>query len=634
MPWDARRFLGAVWVTASWASAAGVSPTFHKQIAPILYGHCASCHRPGESAPFSLLTYADARKRASQIAAVTRSRFMPPWLPEPGHGDFDGELRLSDAQIELIGQWAAAGAPEGDPPERNPKDAPPQPVFTLGWQLGPPDLIVTATKPFRVPAEGSDVFWNFVLTPLLKETRYVKAIEIRPGNASSVHHGNMLVDRSRSVRRKEKSPGDGFPGMDLVIPTDTFDPDSHFLFWKPGGVPWIEPEGQAWRLDPGNDLVLNFHFKITGKVELVQPSVGLYFSKQAQTKFPMLIQLEHDGALNIPPGARDFLVSDDFKLPVDADVLAVYPHAHYLGHVLEGYATLPDGTRRWLVRIPDWDLNWQAVYRYRKPVFLPKGTVISMRFHYDNSTGNPRNPASPPKRVTGGDRSTDEMGHLWLQVLARGGDQRIVLQEAIMRHRLEKYPGDFSANFNLGALLLGRKEIRAAITLLQDAVRAEPQEPVALNTLGAALESDDRLDEALEQFRKALDIEPAFSNARYNMANALAAQGKFEEAADGFRKVLADSPEDTAARSHLVAALMELGEAADGDGRLTAAAVSFREVVALDPGNAEARNNLGVILARSGDMEGAIEQFEAALKADPSNSAARANLERARKKRP
>jgi Flp pilus assembly protein TadD len=325
------------------------------------------------------------------------------------------------------------------------------------------------------------------------------------------------------------------------------------------------------------------------------------------------------------------LVSDDFKLPVDADVLAVYPHAHYLGHVLEGYATLPDGTRRWLVRIPNWDLNWQAVYRYRRPVFLPKGTVISMRFHYDNSAGNPRNPASPPKRVTGGNRSTDEMGHLWLQVLPRGGDQRLVLQEAVMRRRLEKYPGDFSANFNLGALLLGRQEIPAAIKLLKDAVRAEPQQPVALNTLGAALESGGRLDEALEQFRHALLIEPGFSNARYNMANALAAQGKFEEAADGFRKVLSDSPDDTAARSHLVAALMDLGEAAGADGRLTQAAGNFREVVTLDPANVEAHNNLGVILARSGNMAGAIAQFEAALKADPSNSAARENLERARK---
>jgi tetratricopeptide (TPR) repeat protein len=485
-----------------------------------------------------------------------------------------------------------------------------------------------------VPAEGSDVFWNFVLTPPIKETRYVKAIEIRPGNASSVHHGNMPVDRSRFTRRRERNPGDGIPGMDLVIPTDTFDPDSHFLFWKPGGTPWIEPEGLAWRLDPGNDLVLNFHFKITGKAEFVQPSVGLYFSKEAQTKFPMLIQLEHDGALDIPPGERDFLVSDDFRLPADADVLAVYPHAHYLGHVLEGFATLPDGTRRWLVRIPNWDLNWQAVYRYRRPVFLPKGTVISMRFHYDNSAGNPRNPANPPKRVTGGDRSTDEMGHLWLQVLPGGGDQRVVLQEALMRRRLEKYPGDFSANFNLGALLLGRKETSAAIALLKDAVRAEPQEPVALNTLGAALESADRPDEALEQFRNALCIEPGFNNARYNMANTLAAQGKFEEAADGFRKVLADSSEDAAARSHLIAVLMQLGESADSEGRLTAAAGNFREVVALDPGNVEARNNLGVIMARSGEMEGAIEQFEAAVKADPSNSAARANLERARKKRP
>ena len=553
---------------------------------------------------------------------------MPPWLPEPGHGEFDGDRRLSGAEIDLIGKWAAAGAPEGDV-----KDAPPPPQFTPGWQLGPPDLIVQATKPFRVPAEGSDVFWNFVLTPPIQQSRYVKAIEIRTGKASSVHHANMLVDRSRSARLQEKIPGEGFPGMDLVIPTDTFDPDSHFLFWKPGGTPWIEPEGMAWRLDPGNDLILNFHFKITGKTETVQPSVGLYFSSQPQTKYPMLVQLEDDGALDIPPGARDFLVTDDFRLPVDADVLAVYPHAHYLGHVLEGYATLPDGTRQWLVRIPDWDLNWQAVYRYRRPVFLPKGAVISMRFHYDNSAANPRNPNSPPKRVVGGNQSTDEMGHLWLQVLPHGGDQRMVLQEAVMRHRLEKYPGDFSAHFNLGALLLSRKELPAAIELLADAVRAEPEEPAALNTLGAALESAGRLDEAVEQFRHALRVQPGFTNARYNLANTLAAQGKFEEAAGEFRKVLAASPQDAAARDHLVAVLMDLGESAKAEGHLAAAAESYREIVSLDPGNGEVRNNFGVVLARLGNLAGAIEQFEAAMKIDPSNAAARENLKHAREKR-
>src|SRR5262249_49147355 len=160
---------------------------------------------------------------------------------------------------------------------------------------------------------------------------------------------------------------------------------------------------------------------------------------------PMLLQMEHDGAIDIPPGAREFVVKDEFRLPVDVDVLAVYPHAHYLGRTLEGLATLPGGERRWLIRIPDWDPNWQGVYRLREPMFLPRGTIVSMRFQYDNSAGNPRNPNSPPKRVRGGNQSTDEMAHLWLQVLTRGGDRRGDLQEALMTRRLEKYPEDFLA---------------------------------------------------------------------------------------------------------------------------------------------------------------------------------------------
>ena len=180
--------------------------------------------------------------------------------------------------------------------------------------------------------------------------------------------------------------------------------------------------------------------------------------------------------------AQDFVISDNFRLPLDVDVLAVYPHAHYLGKLLEAFATLPDGSRRWLIRIPQWDVNWQAVYPYRTPLFLPKGAVVSMRYHYDNSAANPRNPNSPPKRVRSGNQSTDEMGHLWLQVLPRGnGDRRIVLQEALMRHRLEKYSDDFGAQLNLGTLLLSRKESHAAVTHLREALRLRPEQPQALN---------------------------------------------------------------------------------------------------------------------------------------------------------
>ena len=180
-------------------------------------------------------------------------------------------------------------------------------------------------------------------------------------------------------------------------------------------------------------------------------------------------------------------MSDDFRLPVDVNVLAVYPHAHYLGKLLEGYATLPDGTKKWLIRIPDWDLNWQAVYRFRQPVVLPKGSVVSMRFYYDNSAGNPEIPITSPTRVKNGDNATDEMGHLWIQVLPLGEhDQRKELQEAIMQRRLEKYPGDFSAHLNLGSLLMMRHDVTGAIPHFEKALQVQPANAAARNELGAA----------------------------------------------------------------------------------------------------------------------------------------------------
>ncbi len=212
---------------------------------------------------------------------------------------------------------------------------------------------------------------------------------------------------------------------------------------------------------------------------------------------------------------RDFPVSDDFRLPMDADILAVYPHAHYLGKLLEAYATLPGGARKWLVRIPDWDPNWQAVYYYREPVFLPKGSVISMRYHYDNSAGNVRNPNHPPIRVKGGDQSTDEMAHLWLQVLPRGaGDRRRELQEAVMEHRLAKSPDDFVARMNLGAVMLSRLNPQGAVSMLEAAVRIDPNRVEARNMLGLALSQTGRTREAAAGVRSRAEDAAGFSRAR------------------------------------------------------------------------------------------------------------------------
>jgi len=614
-------------VLALAACAAQAAPiTFYKHIAPIVYHSCAPCHRPGEPGPFPLLTYDDVRKRGPQIVSVIKRRYMPPWLPEAGHGDFKEERRLTDEQIRTIDEWVRQGAPAGTP-----ADAPPLPTFVPGWQLGEPDLVIEAAAPYHLPAGGLDQYWNFVLPLIAPAPRWVKAIEIRPGNIRAVHHANVLIDRSRSARTQEKAPGAGFPGMDLSIESDTFDPDSHFLFWKPGGTPWVEPAGMAWRAGPGTDLVLNVHMQPTGKPELVQPSIGLYFTDQPATKYPMLLQIEHDGALDIPPGDADFQVNDDFVAPMDMDVLAVYPHAHYLGHLLEGYATLPGGTRKWLARIPDWDPNWQSVYRYTEPVFLPKGTVVSMHYHYDNSAANPRNPNHPPKRVRGGNQATDEMAHLWLQVLPRGGeDRRMELQEAIMLHRLEKYPGDFTSQFNLGALLLARGSNDQAIAYLRGAAAARPDHPVALNTLGAALLSAGNVSDAAGFFERALQANPRYTNARYNLANALAEQQRWEQAAAEFRKVLADNPDDAGARQHLGEVLRLWGDESAKRGSLAEAAAHLRESLDFRQDDAVLHSDLGAVLARLGRIREAVPEFEAALRIDPKLESARHNLQAAR----
>lgn len=523
------------------------APAFARDIAPIIYTKCAPCHHPGDAAPFSLLTYQDVKKRAAQIAAATSAHYMPPWLPEAGYGDFEDDRRLSDAQIAAIAEWVRSGAPEGPA-----SDIPPAPAFNSGWQLGQPDLVLDAKNPVALPASGSDIYWNVIFTPNLPARRWVRAIEIRPGLPRVVHHANLLIDRSGSARQQEKTPGKGFPGMDLVIDRSPFDPDGNFLFWKPGSPPHVEPAGFAWRLDPGDDLVLNMHLQPSGKPEQVRPSIALYFTDQPQTKFPLLIQLEDDQALDIPPGARNFPIADDFKLPLDADVLAVYPHAHYLGHRLEAYATLPNGSKKWLIRIPNWDQNWQAVYYYRDPVFLPKDSVVHMRYFYDNSDANPRNPRHPPQTVRGGNRATDEMGHLWLEVLPRGpGDRRRELQEALIRHRIQKNPDDAVAHMNLGAILLSRLDPQEAVTELRIAARLEPNRAEVHNMLGLGLATLHRNAEAIPQFQLALRARPDYASARFNLATALAKTGKLDDAIANLRQVLAANPGDVYAQKRL-----------------------------------------------------------------------------------
>ena len=582
--------------------------TFNKDIAPVMFENCAVCHHSGGSAPFSLVTFQDVKKRAAQIAEVTKSRYMPPWLPdENSHGEFVGERRLTELQIENLRLWAEQGKLEGLP-----ADLPTAPKFNEGWQLGQPDLIVKMPQSYILRAGGKDVFRNFVIPVPLSKTRYVRAIEILPGNKTVVHHANILIDRTASSRQLENKDGaPGFEGMSVSVESERFDPDSHFLFWKPGTPPSFESKEMTWQLDKGTDLVLNMHLQPSGKPETIQASIGIYFSDTPPTKFPMLLQLERDGNLDIAAGKKGFVATDEYRLPLDVDLLGIYPHAHYLGKDIEAVATFPDGTKRELIHIKDWDINWQSVYHYVKPVFLPAGTIVSMRWMYDNSTTNVRNPNQSPRRVVAGNNSSDEMSHLWLQVLPRGQtDERPVLQESMMRHWLDKYPTDFTAHFNLGAVLQSSERLEDALGEYRAALQSKPDDPATLNSLGTTFQMMGQFDEAIAQYREALRVKPDYVSAHYNWGNSLLAENKPEEAVAHFRAVLLVNPGDADAHSNLATAFDMLGDE-------TKATEEYQKAIRFNPDHPLAHYNLGYLLAKQGKSKEAVEQYEQAIRVAP-----------------
>ena len=414
-----------VLLSALCASAAdNAVPTYNKDIAPILYKNCAMCHRPGEVAPFSLLTYLDAKKRAAQIASITRSRVMPPWKAEPGYGDFKDARRLSDQQIALITQWAGNGAPEG-----NPADKPAPPQFPEGWQLGKPDQILSWPAKFSVPAEGPDQFRCFVIPMNLDHDVYIGATEFRPDNRRTVHHALVFTDTTGQARKlAADSPDGGYscfggPGF----------PAGLMGGWAPGAVPIKPTPGYAAPLRKGTDLVIQIHYHPDGKPEQDQSSLGLFFS-DPPTKGRALMVMGTQ-KIDIAPGDSHYVVKSSMEVPADASLLRITPHAHYLCKDMKLTAYLPDGTSKPLIWIKDWNFNWQGAYVYENPVPLPKGTRIDMEYTYDNSDKNPRNPATPPVRVTYGEQTTNEMAFAFMSFALPTPAEAIAFQRAIYLKR-------------------------------------------------------------------------------------------------------------------------------------------------------------------------------------------------------
>ncbi|HTA42826.1 MAG TPA: hypothetical protein VK789_10280 [Bryobacteraceae bacterium] len=414
------------------ATAFPATPTYNQQIAPILAQSCASCHRPGQVAPFPLLTYSDAAKRASLIAAVTAKHYMPPWKAEPGYGHFQDERRLSDTQIAMIGEWARNGAPEGDPKL---KPAPPQ--FTSGWLAGKPDAVFTTPESFRIPADGRDLFQCFVVPLNFTADRYLKNVEFHPGNPRVVHHALLFLDTSGEARKLDAATPEagyrcfGGPGFQRA---------GALGGWVPGATPEPLPAGVAFTVPKGADLVIQIHYHPSGKPETDQSSIGFTFGDAPDKGLVSMVLGSRD--IDLAPGAAHTEVTESAVLPEDVELIGITPHAHLLCKDMKVDAHLPDGNTVPLIWIKDWDFNWQGQYRYAGPVPLPKGTRIEMRYTYDNSAANPHNPSNPPKRVIFGEQTTNEMAVLFLQaVLPRPEDVPRFRQEFRLL-RMQQFLGE------------------------------------------------------------------------------------------------------------------------------------------------------------------------------------------------
>jgi len=375
--------------------------TYARDIAPMIHANCIGCHRPGESAPFPLLNFDDVSAHAGQICAVTSSRLMPPWKAAKNFGHFRDERRLSENEIALLRKWVDAGKPRGDS-----RDLPTTPNFPNGWQLGEPDLVLTMSQEFEIPASGDDHYQHFVLPSGLHNNRLISAVEFRPGNPRVVHHASFFFDTSGSARKLDQiTPEYGYhsfggPG---------FLSSGGLRSWIPGQTPRFLPKGTGRFMPKKCDIVIQIHYQSTGKPERDRSRVGLHFASYKDRRPVAELQV-FNGDLDIPPGASQHHHYGSYTVPKDVVLLDVAPHMHLLGREIKSTATLPDGSVIPLVWIKNWDFYWQGQYTYRQPIRLPKGSRIDVESVFDNSANNPLNPSSPPIRVHWGEQTKDEMG--------------------------------------------------------------------------------------------------------------------------------------------------------------------------------------------------------------------------------
>lgn len=400
--------------------------TFSEHIAPIIWKHCVSCHRDGEIAPFSLTNYEEVAENALTIAAVTKSRFMPPWKPTQ-YARYADERGLTDDEIQILADWAAAGAPQGDPSK-----TPPLPVFPKGSQLGIPDVVLSMPEEFTVKADFKDEYRNFVIPFSFSSDKNISAVEFRPGNPAVVHHVLMWIDTTGKARKMDAADplpgysGFGGAGFDdaIVLPAA----------WVPGAVPRFFPDKMGVRIPKNADLVMQIHYAPSGSVQKDQSTVNIFYSDDKSIR---QIREAAINPQNLAGGNSSFLVKAEtinrFKgvldVPYDFSLMSIAPHMHLIGKKAKSYAITPKGDTIKLIAIDDWDFNWQGSYTFKKLIKIPKGAKVYYEAEYDNTANNPLNPNNPPRVVRWGENTTDEMFLCYFfGILYLPGDENISLE--------------------------------------------------------------------------------------------------------------------------------------------------------------------------------------------------------------
>jgi len=376
--------------------ASSAPPTFTKDVAPILYKNCASCHRAGEIAPMPLLTYEQARPWAKSIREKVALGQMPPWHAVQPRGTFSNDRRLSELEKNTLIRWTDAGAPQGDP-----KDLPPLPKFTEGWVIGTPDVVLSMTKPFTVTASGTIAYQYFTISTNFAEDKWVQAIEVRPGTRSVVHH--ILV----FVRQKGGPPsGPAFmpvvpkmpPPKDPSAAPNQLGPGTLIATNAPGTNAMIFEPSQAIRVPAGAQLVFQVHYTANGKEATDQSSVGMIFAKEAPK------QELHNGAfvnllLRLPPGSDNQAVDSAIEFTQDSHITALFPHTHLRGKSWEYRLIYPDGRSEVVLAVPKYDFNWQTYYVFTTPLAVPQGSRLEATAHYDSE--QPIQPRSQDRSALG-----------------------------------------------------------------------------------------------------------------------------------------------------------------------------------------------------------------------------------------